>query len=69
LEYFITEIFEASNRRNAKAPSPVEAAYILGQMKGEYYLSEVPVFVQKTVFPAMAFIGRMTGMIKAKKLY
>lgn len=68
LEYFITEIFEASNRKNSKAPSPFEAAYILGQMKGEYYLSDVPVFIQKTVFPLMAFIGKLTGMVKARKL-
>lgn len=68
LEYFITEIFEASNRKNAKAPNPFESAYILGQMKGEYYLSDVPVLAQKMVFPVMALVDKVTGMVKAKSL-
>jgi quercetin dioxygenase-like cupin family protein len=67
LEYFIAEIFEASNRNNSKAPGPFDAAYILGQMKGEYYLTDVPVFIQKTIFPVMAFVGRITGLVKARK--
>lgn len=68
LEYFIEEIFEGSNRRNAKAPSPFDAAYILGQMKGEYYLSDVPMFVQKAIFPIIAALGKAFGMVKARKL-
>lgn len=68
LEYFIEEIFEASNRNKAKAPHPMEAAYIITQMKGEYYLTDVPVFVQKIVFPVLSFIGKLTGKVKANAL-
>lgn len=68
LEYFIEEIFEGSNRRNAKAPSTFDAAYILGQMGDEYYLSDVPMFIQKTIFPILAFIGKVFGIVKARKL-
>jgi quercetin dioxygenase-like cupin family protein len=67
LEYFITEIFEASNRNKAKAPTAMEAAFIIHQMRGEYYLAEVPVFIQRFIFPVLASVGRLLGKVKARK--
>lgn len=66
IEYLLTEMFEASNRKKSKDPSPFDACYILRQVKGEYYLGEFPIFVQKTIFPLIALVGKLFGLIKAK---
>lgn len=66
IEYFLTEMFEACNRQNSKDPSVFDGCYILRQVQGEYYLGEVPTFVQKTIFPMIAFFGKLFGLVKAK---
>lgn len=66
IEYFLTEMFEACNRNNSKDPSPFEACYILRQVKGEYYLGNVPVLVQQTIFPLMAVFGKLFGLVKSQ---
>jgi quercetin dioxygenase-like cupin family protein len=42
IEYLLTEMFDACNRNNSKDTSVVDACYILHQIKGEYYLKELP---------------------------
>ena len=66
IEYLLTEMFDACNRKNSKDPSAFDACYILRQAKGEYFLGEVPPFVQQTIFPMTAMIGKLFGLIKAK---
>jgi mannose-6-phosphate isomerase-like protein (cupin superfamily) len=66
IEYLLTEMFAACNRKNSKDPSAFDACYILRQAKGEYYLGEFPPFVQKTIFPMTALFGKMFGLVKAK---
>jgi mannose-6-phosphate isomerase-like protein (cupin superfamily) len=69
IEYFLTEMFEACNRRNSKDPSAFDGCYILRQTRGEYYLGEVPTFVQQTIFPLIAVCGKLFGLVKAKPNY
>ena len=66
IEYLLTEMFEAGNRKNSKDPSPFDACYILRQAKGEYYLGEFPTVVQLYIFPLIAFTGKLFGLVKAK---
>lgn len=66
IEYLLTEIFDSCNRKQSKDPSPFDACYVLKQIKGEYYLGDVPMLVQKTVFPVTASIGKWFGLVKAK---
>lgn len=66
IEYLLTEMFEASNRKTSKDPSAFDACYILRQAKGEYYLGEFPTFVQQLIFPLIAFTGKLFGLVKAK---
>ena len=66
IEYLLTEMFESSNRKKSKDPSPFDACYILRQTKGEYYLGEFPTFVQQLIFPLIAFTGKLFGLVKAK---
>jgi mannose-6-phosphate isomerase-like protein (cupin superfamily) len=67
IEYLLTEMFEACNRKNSKDPSVFDACYILRQAKGEYYLGEVPQFIQQTFFPMTAIFGKLFGLVKAKR--
>jgi hypothetical protein len=66
IEYLLTEMFEGGNRKNSKEPSVFDACYILRQAKGEYYLGEVPSFIQQTIFPLIAIFGKLSGRVKAK---
>jgi mannose-6-phosphate isomerase-like protein (cupin superfamily) len=68
IEYILTEIFESCNRKSSKDPSVFDACYVLRQAREEYFLGDVPIFVQKTIFPMTAFIGKVFGLIKAKSL-
>lgn len=66
IEYLLTEMFESSNRKNSKDPSPFDACFILHQTKGEYFLRDIPTFVQQNIFPVIARVGKVFGLIKAK---
>lgn len=65
IEYILTEMFASSNRKNAFDSSPFDACYVLGQVKGEYHLGNTPIFIQQTIFPVIAFIGKIFGLVKA----
>lgn len=65
IEYLLTEMFAASNRKNAKEPSPFDACYVLRQAKGEYYLKDFPLFIQQLLFPLIAMMGNLFGLVKA----
>lgn len=66
IEYLLSEMFEASNRKNSKDPSVLDACFILGQAKGEYFLGGIPPFIQQTIFPMIAGLGKLFGFVKAK---
>ena len=68
IEYILTETFESCNRQNSKDPSAFDACFALQQAKGEYLLHDVPVLIQKTIFPLTAWVGKLFGLIKAKPL-
>ncbi len=64
IEWFLTEIFASMNRANSTKPSIFEASYILSQMNEQYYLADIPMFVQKNIFPILAAIGKTFGLVK-----
>ena len=68
IEYILTEIFESCNRQNSKDPSVFDACHVLRQAKGEYFLGDVPTFVQKTIFLMTAIIGKVFGLVRAQSL-
>jgi mannose-6-phosphate isomerase-like protein (cupin superfamily) len=67
-QYMLTQIFASANRGQSKEPSAFDGSYVLTQLRGEYYLEGVPVFIQKWVFPVVAAIGKMIGLVKAEPL-
>lgn len=64
MEWITTEMIAAGNRSYPKPPSVFEAAYILSQVKGEYYLEDVSMFTQKLIYPVIARIGKWFGLVK-----
>ena len=65
-EWMLREIFASCNRRNSAEPSPFDGSYVIAKLKGEYTLGDVPGFVQKIIFPIIAGIGKMFGLVKIK---
>lgn len=64
-EWMLREIFASCNRRQAAQPSPWDGSYVITQLKGEYALADVPVPVQRLVFPVVAAAGKLLGQVKA----
>ena len=60
-EYILTEIFESSRRRGGVGPDLFEFAFLARRYRSEYAPSEVPVFVQRVVFPVIVVIGKLLG--------
>lgn len=63
-EYLADEMIAAVNRSYPRKPDAYEMAYILSQIKGEYYYAEVPMFRQKVLWPVKAWWGKLTGKTK-----
>ena len=64
--YFLSEIFKSSNK-NGGRPGMYDAAFLLNRYKSEFAMLEIPKFVQKTIFPAVLFIGNLVGKNKKFK--
>lgn len=65
-EWMLREIFESCNRKRSAEPSPFDGSYVISKLRGEYTLGDVPKFVQKVIFPIVAAIGKMFGLVKVK---
>jgi mannose-6-phosphate isomerase-like protein (cupin superfamily) len=63
-EWMLREIFASCNRKRAAGPSPFDGSYVITKLRGEYSLADVPVFVQRFVFPVVAGLGKATGQLK-----
>jgi quercetin dioxygenase-like cupin family protein len=60
LEYFLTELF-ASTSRNGGRPDPFDAAFLVTRYRSEFAMLEIPVAVQRIVFPVLVTVGRLLG--------
>ena len=64
--YFLSQIYKSSNE-NGGRPATYDSAYLLNRYKSEFAMLEIPVFVQKIVFPLVLFFGNLTGKNKKFK--
>ncbi len=64
MEWMLREIFASCNRRQADAPSPWDGSYVITHLRGEYSLADVPAPVQRFVFPLVAAVGSLLGLVK-----
>ena len=63
LVYFLSQIYRSANE-NGGRPGMYDAAYLLGRYKTEFGMLEIPVFVQKVIFPVILFFGNLRGVNK-----
>ncbi|MVM29132.1 cupin domain-containing protein [Spirosoma sp. HMF4905] len=61
--FLLSEIHKSVNAGNGK-PSLFDIAYLMRRYKSEFYMLEIPAFVQATFFPFMIFIGSLLGKYK-----
>ena len=62
--YFLTELYKSINVNNGR-PGLYDGAFLLNRYKAEFAMLEIPVFVQKFIFPIVLLFGKMAG--KGKK--
>ncbi len=60
-EYFLTEIYDSTNRSGNGRPDPFDAAWLLHRYRSEFDMLVIPGFVKKVIFPLQRTIGRLTG--------
>lgn len=69
IEYLLSEIFSSANRRKSKSPSAFDAAFVLHQLRGEYFLAgKIPAWLQRTLFALFAFLGKTFGLVRSAKI-
>ncbi len=61
IEYFLTEMYASTKENGGKRPNGLDAAWLAHRYRNEFAITEIPGFVQKTVFPIQRLIGRLTG--------
>lgn len=62
--WLANEIVAVSQRNKSKWVAFFERAYIMNQVRREYYQSGIPVFIQRNIYPVLARIGKMLGLVK-----
>lgn len=61
--YFLDEIYK-STASNGGRPGTFDSAYLLKRYRSEFYMNEIPGFVQKVIFPISLFFGTLAGKHK-----
>ncbi|GAA4327763.1 hypothetical protein GCM10023149_31370 [Mucilaginibacter gynuensis] len=61
--FLLSEIHKAVNAGNGK-PNMFDIAFLMRRYKSEFYMLEIPAFVQATFFPLLVFIGKFVGRYK-----
>ena len=70
IEYLLEEFLDSANRHRGSEPSLLEAAYVLHQIDGEYFLAGgMPPWFQRMAFAVFALLGKSFGMVKCSKIY
>jgi quercetin dioxygenase-like cupin family protein len=61
IEFFLTEMFDAQKRGKNGRPELFDAAFLIWRYRREYTMLEIPLFVQRTIFPLIVLIGTLLG--------
>lgn len=62
--WLFDEISASAKRNRPGIVAFFEKAYILSQVKSEYYQSGIPVFIQKHIYPVLARVGKLLGWVR-----
>ena len=61
VEYFLGEIYASTKRRGGAGPDPFDAAFLIRRYRSEFAMVEIPLAVQRFVFPIQVAIGKLLG--------
>ena len=61
LDFFLTEMYKATDEGDDERPEPFASAYLMTRYKTEYDMLELPGFVKNVIVPITYFIGKLTG--------
>lgn len=61
--FILSEIHKTVYAGNYK-PSMFDIAFLMRKYRSEFYMTEIPAFVQATYFPFLVFIGKLLGKYK-----
>ena len=61
IEYFLTEMYASTKENGGKRPSGLDAAWLAYRYRSEFAITEIPAFVQKTIFPIQRLLAKLTG--------
>jgi uncharacterized cupin superfamily protein len=61
VEYFLSGIFESQRRSGGSRPHPLDAAFLARRYRSEFAMVEIPLAVQRFVFPVLVGVGRLLG--------
>ena len=60
-EYFLTQLFESTQRNGGTRPDPFDMAFLMSRYRSEFGVLEIPAVVQRVMFPILLFVGRLLG--------
>jgi|SRR5687767_8407378 len=61
VEYILTEAFASARRRGAAGPGLFDIAFLATRYRSEYAMVEVPLAIQRIVFPMVVVVGKLLG--------
>jgi hypothetical protein len=59
--FILTSIFESMKRNGGKRPSLFDIAFLMTRYRSEMGNPAIPPFVQRTVFPIIVVLGKLTA--------
>lgn len=61
IEYFLGALFHAQKVSGAARPEAFDAAFLISRYRSEFSMDEIPVFVQRVIFPVQVMLGHALG--------
>ncbi len=61
VEYFLAALFASTKGNRGRRPHPLDAAYLLRRYRSELGIVEIPIVVQRLVFPVQVALGTLLG--------
>jgi quercetin dioxygenase-like cupin family protein len=61
IEFFLGELFASTSRNGGRRPGLFDVAYLQTRYRSEFGMLEIPVLVQRLLFPCIVVLGRVLG--------
>lgn len=64
VDFFLTELYKATNEGNDERPEPFASAFLMMRYRSEYDMLELPAFVKSVIVPITYRVGQLLGKYK-----